>query len=245
MLLVNVDRGQFAGDRVKNGFLNLARRRLVFKAELLDFLAFVANQPRNKRLLFFADICLYGPVLARIECLDLQLSLYDHAQRRALHTSGGQAALDFFPEKWREIEADEVVECPARLLGAHEVARYGARIFYRLFDRVFGYFVKYDAIYWLVVERFFLLEQFGQMPGNRLAFPVRVSREIECFGVFERLNDCVNVFLVSLDDLVLHRETLFGINRAFFGHEVANMAVRGHDIKVLAEVLADGLGLGR
>ena len=37
---------------------------------------------------------------------------------------------------------------------------------------------------------------------------------------------------------------LLGIDGAFFGHEVAYMTVRGHDIEVLAKVFADRIRLG-
>ena len=151
---------------------------------MFDLLAFVANQSCHERLLAFADVGLDGPVLAGLECLDLELPLDDHAQRRTLYASGRQAALDLLPEQRRKIETDQVVERPARLLRTDEIARYTPRIFNRFLNRVFCDFVKYDTMYRLVVERILLFQQFGQMPGNRFAFPVRVSREIECIGVF-------------------------------------------------------------
>ncbi len=63
------------------------------------------------------------------------------------------------------------------------------------------------------------------MPGNCLALSVRVSCEVERVGILQRLYDCVNVFLVSLYDLLFHREGPLGVDRAFFGHEVANMTI--------------------
>ena len=83
------------------------------------------------------------------------------------------------------------------------------------------------------------------MPGDGLALTIRVSREIEGFRVLQRANDGLDVLLVALDDLVLHREAVFRVDGALLGHEVADVAVGSHDIEVLAEVLADGLGFRR
>jgi hypothetical protein len=52
-------------------------------------------------------------------------------------------------------------------------------------------------------------------------------------------------FLVALDHLVLHREVVRRVDRAFLGHQVAHVAVGGQHLEVLAEVLLDGLRLGR
>ena len=45
------------------------------------------------------------------------------------------------------------------------------------------------------------------------------------------------MFLVLLDELILHREAFGRIDCAFFRNEVANMSVRSKDVKVLTEVL--------
>ena len=68
-----------------------------------------------------ADVCLDRPVLASLECFDLQLALDDHTQSRALHPARGQTALHFFPQQGREVETDEVIKRAARLLCADEV----------------------------------------------------------------------------------------------------------------------------
>ena len=83
------------------------------------------------------------------------------------------------------------------------------------------------------------------MPGNGFTFPVRVSREVQGIGLFQCLDDCVNVLFVALDDLVLHRKLIIGVNGTFFGDQVADMPVRRQDVEVLAKVLADGAGLRR
>ena len=60
-----------------------------------------------------------------------------------------------------------------------------------------------------------------------------------------RLGDRLDVLLVLFDQVVAHREVAIRVDRALLGHQVADMAVRGQDLVVLAQVLLDGLGLGR
>jgi hypothetical protein len=52
------------------------------------------------------------------------------------------------------------------------------------------------------------------------------------------------MFLIAFDNLVLHREMIVRVDRAFLGHEIAHMTIRGHDIEIIAQILADSLRLG-
>ena len=70
------------------------------------------------------------------------------------------------------------------------------------------------------------------MPGDRLAFAIRVGREQDLVGVLGRSGDGVDVLLVALDQRVAHAEVVVGIDRAFLGFEVANVAVGGEDLEV-------------
>ncbi len=99
LFFLDADGRQLATRLVENGSFNFACRVLVAKTELFDFLAFVSNETRGKRLLVLADVGFDRPVLARLECLDLELALDDHAQRRALYPAGRQSALYFFPQQ--------------------------------------------------------------------------------------------------------------------------------------------------
>src|SRR5690606_41955262 len=76
--------------------------------ELLDLVAVEPAQPGGERLRRVRALGLDGPVLARLERLDLLLALDDHAQRRRLHAAGGQAGLDLAPQHRRQVEADQV-----------------------------------------------------------------------------------------------------------------------------------------
>src|SRR5690606_26128071 len=58
------------------------------------------------------------------------------------------------------------------------------------------------------------------------------------------LGDGIDVPLVLVDQLVAHGEAALRVDGALLGHQVADVAVRGQDLEVLAEVLVDRLGLG-
>ena len=68
---------------------------------------------------------------------------------------------------------------------------------------------------------------------------------IQSLGLLERAGDGVDVLLIALDELVLHREVMLRVDGAFLRHQIAHVAVGGQDFEVLAEVLLDGLRLGR
>jgi hypothetical protein len=82
------------------------------------------------------------------------------------------------------------------------------------------------------------------VPADRLALAVRVGGQEDAFRRLCRLGDCRDVLLVLLDQVVAHGEAVGRVDRAFLRHQVADMAVRGQDGEVLAEVLVDRLGLG-
>ena len=122
------------------------------------------------------------------------------------------------------------------LLRADEVSRQIARMSDRFLHRLFRNLMEHDSVDVLAIQDVALLEQFDQVPGNRLALAVGVSSEIQRVGLLQRPDD--------RDDFVLHREAMVRVDRAFLGHEVADMAVRSHDIEVPAKILADCFGLG-
>src|SRR5438105_7968576 len=51
------------------------------------------------------------------------------------------------------------------------------------------------------------------------------------------------MFFIALYELVAHGEIVVGIDGAFLGHQIADMAVRGQNFKVLSQVLLDCLRL--
>ena len=113
-----------------------------------------------------------------------------------------------------------------------------------LLDSALGDLVEDDPVDGLVAEAVALAQQFGQMPGNGLAFAVRVSGQHQAIRLFQRPLDRLHVAFVALDDLIVHLEAVLGIDRPLFRHEVAHMPIGRHDLEILTEVLLDGLALG-
>ena len=159
---------------------------------------------------------------------------------------GGQAGLDLLPQQRREVEPDQVVERPARLVGVHQVLVHAAfRLRDRLAHRVFRDLVEAHALEVLAIEHAVLAQDLRKVPGDRLALAIRVGREVERAGFLHRALDRVDLGLVLFDQLVLHLEVAVRADRAFLLDEVAHVAVGGQHLEVGTEVFLDGLRLGR
>jgi hypothetical protein len=72
------------------------------------------------------------------------------------------------------------------------------------------------------------------VPGDRLAFAIRVGRQNHPVGVFDRGGDLGKALGRLAVDLPQHREIIVGIDRSVLGREIANVAERGVDVIVLA-----------
>ncbi len=68
------------------------------------------------------------------------------------------------------------------------------------------------------------------------------SSSTEAF--FSAFEIAVDVLFVALDQPVLHREVVLGIDCAFLRHQVAHVPVGGQHFVVLAQVLLDRARLG-
>ena len=244
LLLRNGQRRQLAACGVKDGSLDIAGRAFVLEAELLYLVTFVGNQAGYERLLVLADVGLDRPVLAGLERFDLELAFDDHAECRALYAAGRKTGLDLLPEQRRKVETDEIIQRASRLLCADEIIGDIARMVDGFLHRMLRNLVKHDPVHRFGVQRILFPEQFDQVPGNGFALAIRVGREIQRVRLLQRTDDRIHVFFIALDDLVLHRETTVGIDGAFFGDEVANMAIRSHHLEIFSEIFADGLRLG-
>ena len=220
------------------------RPGLVADGELLDLVTLILNEPPLEGLALLGGIGEDRPVLPGLEGLDLLLALDDQAQGRALHPPGGEAAAYLLPQQGGEVEAHQVVQGTARLLGIDQVGGQLPGMGHCLLDGALGDLVEHHPVDRPLAELAAALEQFVQVPGDGLPLPVRVRRQIEAGGVLELAGDGLNVLLVALDNLVLHGEARRRVHRPLFGHQITHMAVGGQDLKVRAEVFLDGFGLG-
>src|SRR4029077_15866636 len=158
----------------------------VGEAELLDLLTLEFDELERKSLRAVFAFGLERPVFLLREYTDLLLALADHAQSRALHAAGRQAAANLLPQQRRQIEADEVVEGATRLLGIHQTERQAARLRHGALHLALRDFVENDAFDGLARKIAALFEQLTQVPGDGFAFAIGVGRQIEILGFLER-----------------------------------------------------------
>ena len=90
--------------------------------------------------------------------------------------------------------------------------------------------MKDDALH-LVCRR---LEDRGQVPGDRLALTVFVSREVDQVGFRGQLLEFGYPRLALGRDYVLGFKVVFEVNPELALGQIADMAKRGLDAKVLA-----------
>jgi hypothetical protein len=112
-------------------------------------------------------------------------------------------------------------------------------------DGLAGDCVEDDAFDRLLGKRLAGAQHLEDVPGDRLALAVWVSREDDAVGVLDRLDD-VGEPLAGLGvDLPAHREILVRADRAVLRRQVADMPVGGQDLVVRTEIFVDGLGFRR
>ena len=187
----------------------------------------------------------HGPVFAGPEGLDLHLAFDDEPKADGLHAAGGFRAGQLAPEHGGEVEADEIVERPAREVGIDQRLIDVAGIVHRLSDGSTGDGVEGDATdRGIAAQRLAVAQGLGEVPGNRLAFAVGVGGEDERGVVLQRVGDGLEVLAAVGVDLPEHGKVLVGIDRAVLGGQVSDMAIGGEHGIVAAQVAVDGLGLG-
>ncbi len=115
-----------ADDQFATGRSQQARTRgfgigLVGQVELLELLPGQGQQAGVEGLDRMGELGLDGPVFTRHEGFDFFFALDDHAQGRRLHPTCRKPTLDLAPEHRRQVEADQVIQSPAGLLGIDQV----------------------------------------------------------------------------------------------------------------------------
>src|SRR5689334_23052751 len=120
-----------------------------------------------------------------------------------------------------------MIEGTPRLLSVDELHRDGSRMADTLLHRRLGYLVENDAADLPILERFLTLENFRQMPCDRLTFTVRICSEQYLVGTFGCARNRVHVLLVLLDQSIAHAKPVLRVDGALLCFQVANVPVRG------------------
>ena len=205
--------------------------RTAADVEPLDLLAVGADEPRLEGFVARGrERRDQRPVLARHEFLDLKLAVANKAQRDGLHSAGRARARQFTPQHRGEREADQIIQRAARHVGVHQRAVDLAGVLHCLGDGLLGDGIEDDALDLLVLQRALLLHDLQDVPGDRLALPIRVGCEDQLVSALERLGDVVEPARSLGVGLPDHLKICLRIDRAIFGGEVSNMAVGGQNL---------------
>ena len=204
------------------------------------------GEVRAKRAGRRAQFGVDGPIFLRLEGFDLVFALADETQRHRLHAARRTRARQFAPQNRREREAHEIVERAARQIGVDQLfvdlARIGDGIEHGgARDRVEDDPLDLGA----AGERALLLQDFQHVPGNGFAFAVRVGRQDQLVRAFEGVDDVLDALLGPGVDLPDHGEVFVRLHRAVLGRQVADVAEARQHLIAGAQILIDGLGLGR
>ena len=182
------------------------------------------------------------PVFTRFENLDFILTLADQPQGDRLHPTGRKTVTDLFPEERGQVEADQVIEHRARLLGIDQVAGDPARMGHGLVDRGFGDLMKSDPFDNRLFGIFIDSESFQQVPGDRFPFAVEVGCEDQFVAVGRFFLESADVPGAFRKDMVFRIEIVFRIDRPLLARQGSDMAVGRKDFVPLAKKLLDGFG---
>ena len=204
-----------------------------------------AFKPRGERRPVMLESGLDAPIFLRAERLDLALAVDDQAQRDRLDAAGRLGARQLAPQHRRQGESDQVVERPARQIGIDQLLVDLARVVDGVDHGALGDFVERHALDRQLVQQPARLQRLDDVPGNRLAFAIRVGRQDQLVGALDRVGDFLELLLAAALDFPIHEEVVLRLHRTVLGRQVTHVAERGQDAVVPSQVLVDRLGFGR
>ena len=181
------------------------------------------------------------PVLLLDEGLDLLFPVDDEPQSHGLDPAGRKAPGDLLPQEGADEIPGQPVEDAPRLLGVEQVEVDLAEVLEGRLDAFFGDLVEGHP----EDVRVDVGQQLAEVPGDGLAFPVGVGRKDDPLALLGRLLEVGDGLLLFGDDLVGRLEAGRDVDAHLLLGQVADVAHRGLDDVVLAEIMVDRLGLGR
>ena len=182
-----------------------------------------------------------GPVLVRLEGLDLLLAVADQAHRHRLDAASREALAHLAPEERRQLVTDDAVEHAARLLRVYLIEVDRARVLDRLLDGRLRDFVEDDA----AVRRRVEPQDECQMPGNGLSLTIGIACEIDLVGIFRVLLERLDELALAAYVDVFRCEVVLDVDAELTLRQVAQMPHGGAHHVLSSQIFLDGLGLGR
>ncbi len=215
------------------------------RADLLEPLAVPADERRGEaRSIGRLERCLDEPVVDRNERLDLLLAIDDQPKRRGLHATRREPEGELAPEKAGEWIAPDAVEDAAGALRLVEVLVERAGMLEPLVDALLRDLVEEDPLDLDLLVR--LLHLLHEVVGDGLTLAVGVGGEEDLLDLLGLLADVLDDLALALlfEDFVGLLEPVFDVDAAPL-RQILDVPLGGNDVVVLAQVLLDGLGLGR
>ncbi len=200
-------------------------------------------QLRLERLLVLQELRGDRPVLFLLERPNLLFPLTDESQRDGLHAPRRQSRPDRTPEKGADLVSDQPIENASSLLSLDLLEIEFTRC---LQGPLYGPLRDLperdtpEALRLLLVA-----ELLCHVVGDRLTFTVRIRREDDRVLVLRSFLQVGDDLPLPPDRDVLRLEAMIHIDTEFLGGKVTDVAHRGGDFIVVAQVLADGPCLGR
>ena len=223
--------------------IGLDGRRLDAGLEV-DLLTLALHQTRGKRrlaTLASSELGLQRPVLDRDERLDLPLTIDDHAHGHRLDAPGRQTAPNLASQERADRIADQTIDDAPRLLSIYSVHVDAARVLQRVEHGAAGDLVEFDATDRLIAVE---PESRDQMPGDRLAFAIGVSRQ-------QHRRLAAGLVLQPFDDVfaflghhILGPELVVDVDAQPTGGQIADMPQAGPHSVLASQEFLDGFCLG-
>ena len=221
--------------------------RFVGQIKSVQLLAGHCHKPRLEFLSAWrGDQRFHAPVFAVAKGFDFHLALDNQPQRDRLHAPRRLCAGQFAPKNRRQVEPHQIIQRTSCQIGLDQRHIHLTRIRHRFCHGLFSDLVKHHAAdRRVLLDRFAFGQRLLQVPADRFAFAVGVSREDQCVVVFQRISDGFDVFLARCGDFPSHVEPVFRVDRSVFGRQIADVAVgRKHGV-ITAEIRVDRFGFGR
>ncbi len=127
-----------------------------------------------------ATSAMMRPVFFRDEGLDFAFTVADELHRHRLHAPRGQPAPHFPPEQRAQLIADQAVEHAPRLLRVDARASRWRADAQGVGDGALGDLVELNPL------GVFQVQRLAQMPGDGLAFAIRVGGEVDGLRALRR-----------------------------------------------------------
>ena len=178
-------------------------------------------EPGLERVLFLLQPGRDGPVLDRIEGLDLVLPLTDQPERHRLNPTGRESGSDRLPQERTDLISDQSIQNSACLLRFDLVEIQGLRGLESTLDGALGDFAEGHPLEAapVVIEA----EVVGNVIGDRLALAIRVGSQDDTLGLLGLALDLLENFPLAADRLVFGLEAVVDVDSEFLLRQVPNV----------------------